>query len=178
MALEAGDEYGYAGEIHMSADNTQLIRDWKYAPFSKILMEADAMEMVAVFVVFSIYISVIALAAAGIMSYIRSITIAIDNRQLFEDLGKLGANDVYKERVIRVQLRKIFAYPTASGCVIVGVFTLFLTWFNDMNLDVFEMQMLLMEAALMAVVSVVLYGVYRKAYRRTKEIAGICPRGC
>lgn len=178
MALEAGEEYGYAGEIHMSADNTQLISDWKYAPFSKILMEADAMEMVAVFVVFSIYISVIALAAAGIMSYIRSITIAIDNRQLFEDLGKLGANDVYKERVIRVQLRKIFAYPTASGCVIVGVFTLFLTWFNDMNLDVFEMQMLLMEAALMAVVSVVLYGVYRKAYRRTKEIAGICPRGC
>ena len=129
--------------------------------------------MVAVFVVLSIYISVIALAAAGIMSYIRSITIAADNRQLFEDLGKLGADDAYKERVIRVQLRKIFAYPAASGCGIVGVFSLFLTWFNDMNLEVFEIKMLLMEAVLMVVVGAVLYGVYRTAYRRTKEIAGI-----
>lgn len=173
LALAAGEEYSYAGEIDMSPDNTQLIGEWKYAPFSKILMKAETMEMVAVFVVLSIYISVIALAAAGIMSYIRSITIAADNRQLFEDLGKLGADDAYKERVIRVQLRKIFAYPAASGCGIVGVFSLFLTWFNDMNLEVFEIKMLLMEAVLMVVVGAVLYGVYRTAYRRTKEIAGI-----
>ena len=44
------------------------------------------MEFVAVYVLLSIYVSVISLAAAGIMSYVRSVTIAMDNRQLFEDL--------------------------------------------------------------------------------------------
>lgn len=173
LALAAGEEYSYAGKIDMSPDNTQLIGEWKYAPFSKILMKAEAMEMVAVFVLLSIYISVIALAAAGVMSYIRSITIAMDNRRLFDDLRKLGADDAYEENVIKVQLRKIFAYPVASGCAVVGIFSLLLTWFNDMNLEIFEVKMLLMETALMALISVVLYGVYRAAYKKTKEIAGI-----
>ena len=75
------------------------------------------MEFVAVYVLLSIYVSVISLAAAGIMSYVRSVTIAMDNRQLFEDLKKLGADDAYEERVIRVQLQKIFAWPVAAGCI-------------------------------------------------------------
>lgn len=178
LALAAGEEYSYAGKIDMSPDNTQLIGDWKYAPFSKILMKAEAMEMVAVFVLLSIYISIIALAAAGIMSYIRSITIAMDNRQLFDDLRKLGADDAYEERVIKFQLRKIFAYPVVSGCAIVGIFSLFLTWFNDMSLEIFEVKMLLVEAVLMVFVSVVLYGVYRMAYGKMKKIAGINGKGC
>lgn len=173
LALAAGEEYGYAGEIDMSMDNTQLAGDWKYAPFSKILMQADAMEMFAVFVLLSLYISIISLTAAGIMSYIRSVTIAMDNRQLFEDLKKLGADDAYEERVIRVQLRKIFAYPVAAGCMIVGLFSLFLTYFNDMRLEAFELKMLLMEVLLMAGIAGILYVVYRMSFQKTKEIVGI-----
>lgn len=173
LALAAGTEYSYAGEIDLSPDNPQLLSDWKYAPFSKILMQAEAMEIVAVFVLLSIYVSVISLTAAGIMSYIRSITIALDNRQLFEDLKKLGADDVYEENVIRVQLRKIFAYPVAMGCMVVGVFSLFMTYFNDMSLQVFEVKMLLMEGVLMLCIAGVLYGVYRLSYGKTKGIVGI-----
>ena len=173
QALAAGEEYGYAGEIDLSPDNTQLIGDWKYAPFSKILLQADAMEMVAVFVLLSLYISIISLTAAGIMSYIRSVTIAMDNRQLFEDLKKLGADDAYEERAIRVQLQKIFAYPVAAGCMIVGIFSLFLTYFNDMRLETFEARMLLMEVLLMAGIAGILYVVYRLAFQKTKQIVGI-----
>ena len=173
LALAAGKEYGYTGEIDMSPDNTQLISDWKYAPFSKILMQADAMEFVAVFVLLSLYISIISLTAAGIMSYIRSVTIGMDNRQLFEDLKKLGANDAYEEKVIKVQLRKIFAYPVAAGCMIVGIFSLFLTYFNDMRLETFEARMLLMEVLLMAGIAGILYVVYRLALQKTKQIVGI-----
>ncbi len=173
LALAAGTEYSYTGEIELSPENPQLLGEWKYAPFSKILLQANAMEMVAVFVLLSIYVSIISLTAAGIMSYIRSITIAMDNRQLFEDLKKLGADDAYEENVIRIQLRKIFAYPVAVGCTVVGVFSLFLTYFNDMRLQAFEAKMLLMEALLMAGIAVVLYGVYRMAYGKTKRIVGI-----
>lgn len=173
LALAAGGEYSYAGEIDLSPDNPQLPDEWKYAPFSKVLLRADAMEMVAVFVLLSLYISVISLTAAGIMSYIRSVTIAMDNRQLFEDLKKLGADDAYEERAIKVQLRKIFAYPVATGCAIVGIFSLFLTYFNDMCLQAFEVKMLLIEVLLMAFIAAVLYGVYRLAYGKTKRIVGI-----
>ena len=84
LSLAAGEEYGYAGEIDLSPDNTQLFGDWKYAPFSKVLMQAEAMEFVAVYVLLSIYVSVISLAAAGIMSYVRSVTVAMDNWQLLD----------------------------------------------------------------------------------------------
>ena len=121
----------------------------------------------------SLYVSVISLAAAGIMSYVRSVTIAMDNRQLFEDLKKLGADEAFEERVIRVQLRKIFVYPVAAGCIVTGMFSLFLTCFNDMRLQAFEVRMLLLEGLLMALAACVLYGVYRLAYRRMKEIVGV-----
>ncbi|MCI8560487.1 MAG: ABC transporter permease [Dorea sp.] len=173
LALAAGEEYGYAGKIDLSADNPRLLDEWKYSPFSKVIIKADAMELVAVFVLLSIYVSIISLTAAGIMSYIRSITIAMDNRQLFEDLKRLGADNVYEEKVIRMQLRRIFVYPVAAGCTVVGVFSLFLTYFNDMRLQIFEVKMLLMEIILMLVISGVMYGVYKMAYGRTKQIVGI-----
>lgn len=176
LALAAGKEYGYAGKIDLSADNLQIMDDWKYAPFSKIFLQANAMEMVAVFVLLSIYISVISLTAAGIMSYIRSITIAMDNRQLFEDLRRLGADDAYEEKVIKVQLRKIFAYPVAAGCTVVGLFSLFLTYFNDMRLQAFEVNMLLLEVLLMIFIAGVLYVVYRIAYGKMRRIVAFSGR--
>lgn len=173
LALAAGETYGYAGGIDLSADNPQILDEWKYAPFSKILLQAEAMELTAVFVLLSIYISVISLTAAGIMSYIRSITIAMDNCQLFEDLKRLGADNVYRERALRVQLRRIFAYPVAAGCMVVAVFSLFLLYFNDMRLQAFEMKMISLEVVLMMIIAGVMFAVYRVSYRRTMQIAGI-----
>lgn len=173
LALAAGEEYAYAGEVDLTEAGPQVLDEWKYSPFSKVLMQANAMELVAVFVLLSIYISVISLTAAGIMSYIRSITIAMDNRQLFEDLKRLGADNAYEDRIIRGQLRRIFAYPVAAGCMVVAVFSLFLTYFNDMRLQAFEIKMLLMEVLLMLVITGVMHAVYRAAYVRTKQIAGI-----
>ena len=173
LALAEGRDYSYAGEIDLSPDNPRLIQEWKYAPFSKVLLQAEAMEMVAVFVLLSIYVSAISLTAAGMMSYVRSITIAMDNRQLFEDLKKLGADRAYVKQVIRVQLRRIFAYPVAAGGAISGGFSLLLTYFNDMSLQVFEVKMLMAEILLMAAIVGVMYGVYRGAYRTAGRIAGI-----
>ncbi len=166
LALAAGKEYPYAGEVDLSPDNMQLMGDWKYAPFSKVTRQGEVMELVAVFVLSSIYISVIALASAGIMSYVRSITIAIENRQLFEDLKRLGADEVYEGRVIKIQLRKLFAYPIGAGCIAAGGFSLLLTYFNDMRLQLFEVKMLLMEVVLMLLISGIMYGVYRIAFKK------------
>ena len=151
-------------------DNMELMSDWKYAPFFKVLIKADAMQMVAVFVLLSVYIAVISLAAVGVMTYVRSVTIAMDNRQLFSDLGRLGADRNYIERVIRRQLRKIFTYPTAAGSTIVLVFSMLLIYFNDMHLDAAEVQLFVMELGLIFGVALFMYVMYRVSLRRMERI--------
>ena len=169
-ALEQGTEYFYSGEAGLSEGNPDLMEDWKYAPFFKVLVKADAMQMVAVFVLLSVYIAVISLAAVGVMTYVRSVTIAMDNRQLFSDLGRLGADRTYIERVIRRQLRRIFTYPTAAGSVIVLVFSMLLIYFNDMHLDVAELRLFVMELGLILGVGVFMYVMYRVSLRRMERI--------
>ena len=169
-AEQEGQEYFYSGEAGLSVDNAELMSDWKYAPFFKVLIKADAMQMVAVFVLLSVYIAVISLAAVGVMTYVRSVTIAMDNRQLFSDLGRLGADRNYIERVIRRQLRKIFTYPTAAGSTIVLVFSMLLIYFNDMHLDAAEVQLFVMELGLIFGVALFMYVMYRVSLRRMERI--------
>lgn len=169
-AREQGTEYNYSGKAGLSEDNPDLMGDWKYAPFFKVLVKADAMQMVAVFVLLSVYIAVISLAAVGVMTYVRSVTIAMDNRQLFCDLERLGADRNYIERVIRRQLRRIFTYPTAAGSIIVMAFSMLLIYFNDMHLDAAELRLFGMELGLILGVGVFMYGMYRVSLRRMERM--------
>lgn len=170
LSLAQGRDYGYSYRPELSPDNTSLMDDWKYKPFSKIISKADATQMIAVFILLSFYIAVISLASVGIMTYVRSVTIAIDNRQLFMDLKKLGANEAYEMRVLKQQLSKIFAYPALAGSALVLLFALFLTVFNDMRLQPFEIKILLMECAMIILNALYFYIVYRISLRKTKSI--------
>lgn len=170
LALEQGLEYGYAGTIHLDPENPNLLNDWKYAPFFKVLQKTDAMQMVAIFVLLSFYISVISLAAVGVMAYVRSLTIAVDNQQLFWDIRRLGANPDYVCRVIRMQLRKIFTYPTLAGCGIVAAFALFMLYFNDMRVTRFEIQISGMLTGQILLVFLYMYVIYWISFRQMKRI--------
>lgn len=165
-----GENYSYSGSVDLSPDHAQLARDWKYAPFSKVLIKADAMQMVAVFVLLSAYIAIISLASIGVMTYVRSITIAIDNRQLFKDLKRLGADKDYIRRVICRQLRRIFTYPTAAGSSIVIAFALLMTYFNDMHLDTNEWKLFGMVLGLVTGLGLFMYGMYRVSLRKMEKL--------
>ncbi|MDO4546322.1 MAG: ABC transporter permease [Bacillota bacterium] len=170
QALAKGEEYGYAGSIDISPENTQLTGDWKYAPYFSVLMKVNAMQMVSIYVLLCIYIAIISLVAIGIMNYVRSVTIAEDNRILFGDLERLGADREYKRRVIKGQLQKIFAYPAVAGCGVTLIFTVLLCYFNDMRFIGFEIAMIGMELGLMVLLGAFLYGVYRLSFKRMAEI--------
>lgn len=170
LALASGEDYGYTGPAGLSPDNVRLMGDWKYAPFFKVLMKADVMQMVAIFVLLCVYIAIISLSAIGVMSYVRSVTIAMENKKLFEDLEKLGANHAYRERVLRQQLKKIYAYPVAAGCLVSLLFTLLLTWFNDMRLQPYEITLLEMEAGIALGAAAFMYLMYRIGLKKGKDI--------
>lgn len=170
LTLAAGEDYGYSGSIGLSADNAEMINDWKYKPVFRVLLKAEAMQLVGVFVLLSVYIAIISLAAIGVMSYVRSMTIAMDNRQLFESLKRLGANDAYQKRVIKAQLQKIFFYPALGGSLITMLFVLLMTVFNDMRLEAFEIRMILMEGGMMLLLWAYMYGIYRFSFEKMKKI--------
>lgn len=173
LALKSGKEYSYGEHMELNPDNPDLMGYWKYAPFFKVLMKTDSMQLVAVFVLLSVYIAIISLTAAGIMSYIRSITVAMDNKQLFGDLQKLGANKNYVKRVICMQLKKIFAYPTIAGSGIVSIFAAFLIYFNDMRIQQNEINMFIMILALIGLIAVYMYIIYCVSFKKMKKIVEI-----
>lgn len=116
LAEDAEETYGYDQELDMSPENTTVIQDWKYAPMFNIIFEQDRMQMISVYVMLCMYICIIALAAIGVMTYVRSISVATDNKGIFESLTKLGADHAYQRMILKKQLAKIFLYPGIVGC--------------------------------------------------------------
>ena len=170
LAEKAGEPYAYSGRVGMTADNPELLQDWKYAPVFKVLTKGEVMQMIAVFVLLSAYIAIIALAAIGVMTYVRSITIAVDNRQLFEDMKKLGASRDYETRVVKVQLRKIFLYPGIGGCGISLVFTILMLFFNDMRLEMEEVRLIGIESIMIGASAIFLYVLYRISFGKMRSM--------
>ena len=77
------------------------------------------------------YICIIALAAIGVMTYVRSISVATDNKGIFESLTKLGADHAYQRMVLKKQLAKIFFYPGIVGCGAGFLFSFMMDYTND-----------------------------------------------
>ena len=170
LAKKAWEPYTYSGRVGMTADNPELLLDWKYAPAFKVLTKGEVMQMIAVFVMLSAYIAIIALAAIGVMTYVRSVTIAVDYRQLFEDMKKLGASRDYETRVVKVQLRKIFLYPGIAGCGISLVFTVLMLFFNNMRLEIEEIRLIGIESIMIGASAIFLYVLYRISFRKMRSM--------
>ena len=111
LAEDAEETYGYDQELDMSPENTTVIQDWKYA--------------------LHVYFCIIALAAIGVMTYVRSISVATDNKGIFESLTKLGADHAYQRMVLKKQLAKIFFYPGIVGCGAGFLFSFMMDYTND-----------------------------------------------
>ena len=173
LAAEEGHEYGLAGKIDMSMDNALLLNDWKYAPGFVVVTNEMFLQIVCVYVMLCLYIVIITLAAAAIMSYVRSISIASDNRTLFENLSKLGAGKAYQRNILAKQLIKIFQYPSVLGCLTGFLFSAGMSWFNDGRYIASELKTLAFLLGFSLFVILFLYIVYRSALRKAEQIVGI-----
>lgn len=128
---QEGREYGYDEPMRLTSDNTDLMEYWKYYPAMKILVERSYFQNFAVFFLLFVFVAVICLIAVSIVSYTRSVTIGINNKRLFDDLMKLGANRHYILSCIKPQLSKIFFVPGFIGIVLMLGFTFLIFLGND-----------------------------------------------
>lgn len=162
----SGEEYGYSGTIDMTMENSLLLSDWKYSPGFNIIMIQDQMQLISVYVMLCLYIFIIALAAISVMTYVRSISIAADNRQLFDSLKKLGADRQYQIKILKKQLARIFQYPAIIGCSTGFAFSLIMDLFNDGRLAATEITALTVLMGIIIMISGVLFAVYKYSLKK------------
>lgn len=170
IADETGEEYGYGDKINMTMDNNMLLGDWKYAPQFNIITMQDRMQLISVYVMLSLYIFIISLAAVSVMAYVRSISVATDNKGLFESLTKLGADAAYKRRVLKKQIARIVQYPGIIGCVLGFAFALAMNFMNDGRLVALEIKSLEILAVMLLGIGIILYAVYKYSMYQAEKI--------
>lgn len=170
MADEAREEYTYGDKINMTIDNNMLLADWKYAPAFHIITAQDRMQMISVYVMLCLYIFIISLAAVSVMAYVRSISVATDNKGLFESLTKLGADVQYKRNVLKKQIARIVQYPGIIGCVLGFAVAFVMNFMNDGMISEIEIKALAILAVMLLGMGIILYGVYKYAMYKAEKI--------
>lgn len=169
-AQEAGEEYVYSGLLDVTPDNTRLFDEWKYVPDFRIVYSQDILQSISVYVMLCLYIFIITLATAAVMIYVRGISVAADNRDVFLSLKKLGADASYQRWVLKSQLAKIFTYPGVLGCAVGMVFVMVQNWTNDGRYTASEIKNFGILGVVCVLVLLFFYVIYRNVKKKAEEI--------
>lgn len=161
------------GSLKLTPDNNQLYLQWKYYPNFKTLQSQDMIKNMAVFLMLFIYVGIICFTAVGIIAYTRGVTIAVNHKQIFMDLSRLGANNDYVKFCIRSQLKKVFSYPLITGSFVIYLFNFMIMVNNDGRIVHSEVNAILINLGLLAVCGIYMYLIYLLTYKKFKEIIGI-----
>lgn len=173
--MDSGSWEPGKGSLELVPENSQLSTGWRYYPAFKPLQSQDAIKNMAVFLMLFIYIGIICFAAVGIIAYTRGITIAINYRQVFTDLKRLGADRKYVDFCIKGQLKKIFFYPYLTGCGLIYAFMFLVFKANDSmgRITASEKQALLIDLGLIVLAGVYIGGIYALTFHRFKKAIGM-----
>ncbi len=150
-------------------DSSQFRMYWKYMPVFKILGQQDFVKMVAVNIMLFVFIAIICFSAVFVIAYVRSITIALNNSEVFEDMKYLGAKSGFLQDTIKDQMKKIFFTPTIIGTIVIYLFFTLILYNNDGQFAQSEIMGLGVNGLIVLTVSVFIYLFYRwtrnKIYR-------------
>ena len=139
---------------------------WKYMPQFRVLDRADFVRTMAVYLILFIFIAVVCFAAVFVIAFTRCMTIALTNRQVYDDMRKLGAPNAYLFSSVRGQVSRVFLVPALTGTGLIYAFYGMIMYFNDNRLTVQELAGMAICLGLVACVSVLLYLVYRLTLNR------------
>lgn len=135
---EQGETYWADNEpvssVHFTqedSDTFQFWSLWKYKPYFRIMEQNNLFMNMAILFLTFLFMAIVCYTAVLIISYTRSLTLALSNRQVYEDLTRLGAGIEFRFRSVREQLSKIFFLPTILGMTAITLFFLMILFAND-----------------------------------------------
>ena len=156
------DEYPLS---HDQRDSSEFRLYWQYMPQFRVLDKADFVRTMAVFLILFIFIAIICFAAVFVIAFTRCMTIALTNKQVYDDMRKLGAPNAYLYASVRGQVSRVFLAPALTGTGLIYAFYAMIMYFNDNRLTMQELAGMAVCLALVAAVSALFYGVYRFTLR-------------
>lgn len=149
-------------QLSFSEPDTSDFRNyWRYMPKSRILDQTDFVRTFSVFLMMFLFIAIICSLSAMIISYTRCMTIALNNRYIFDDLKRLGAPPAFLLKEIKGQADPVFKIPTAVGMIAMYLLYLLLIWGNDGKITGGEIGGMIVCFFILSGVAVIYYLVYR-----------------
>ena len=183
LAEEAGEPYdfdrenltaiGFPAMNREDRDSTEFRNYWLYMPQFRVLDQNDFVTTMAVFLMLFIFIALICFAAVIVIAFTRCMTIALTNRRVYDDLRHLGAPNAYLFRSVKGQVSKVFLVPAMVGTAIISAFYVMIMYFNDNRFTPGEIAGMGTCAAVIVLLSLVLYGVYRFTRKSVCHSLGI-----
>lgn len=149
------------GKINYDQCDASTFRQfWKYMPQFRILDRNDFMKNFAVFLMMFIFIAIVCFAATLIIGFTRCITIAINNKQIFDNLKHLGAGPRFMYKSLKDQVSKVFSIPSMVGMPLIYLLYSMIMYANDNRITNIEIVSLLLCLILLIVLAFVIYLFY------------------
>ncbi len=167
-----------AGEVYWGDTDTMTKLDydrcdasdfrlyWAYMPKIRIMDQNDFLRTFAVYLMMFLFISIICTLAALIISYTRCMTITLNNRYVFDDLRRLGASPAFLKREVRSQAGNVFKIPSLVGMGAMYFLYMLIMYGNDGKLALDEISGLAVCLAILLLIGMVYYIVYRYTVRK------------
>lgn len=130
------------------------------------------MNMAILFLTF-LFMAVVCYTAALIISYTRSLTVALSNRQVYEDLIRLGAGNEFRFRSVRQQLAKIYSVPTILGMTAIALFFLMILFANDGRISLSEGVGMGVCLVIMLILGAIIFLFYQRTLKVVCRMLGI-----
>ncbi len=146
---------------------------WKFIPMFRILNEKDLMTNMAVYLMLFVFISIICFAAVFVILYTRCLTLAMNNKQVYLDVGKLGASPRYLYESVRDQIQKIIFVPVVIGTAVIFAFYGMILYFNSNSITFPEIQSMGMNLLLGSAIMGLIYLLYRYILKQACRIINL-----
>ena len=178
LAEERGEPYEFspeeAGSRGLSVidyddcDSSEFRSYWLYMPQFRVLDQNDFVTTMAVFLMLFLFIAIVCFAAVMVIAFTRSMTIALTNAGVYDDLRHLGAPRSYLYRAVKGQVSRVFRVPILIGTVLIYVFYAYMMYANSAPaaITASERAGLLACLAVVIGVSLLLYLVYRMTLKK------------
>lgn len=146
-------------------DSSMFRMNAKYMPRFRAFNRAEAVKTMAVFITVFLYVAVVCYIAVVLIGYTRCRSIALNNRQVYEDLRRLGADHSYLLRSVRGQVSKVYLIPAVIAGIAMYAFMSMILFANDGMITSGEIGGLAACGVVLAVLSLILWGCYRRTLK-------------
>lgn len=178
LAEERGEPYEFspeeAGSRGLSVidyddcDSSEFRSYWLYMPQFRVMDQNDFVTTMAVFLMLFLFIAIVCFAAVIVIAFARSMTIALTNARVYDDLRHLGAPRPYLYRSVKGQVSRVFQVPILIGTLLIYVFYVYIMYANSAPaaITASERSGLLACLAVVIGVSLLFYLLYRITLRK------------